>query len=547
MPVTGSELVAQALEKHGVDTFFFLMGAPMLGAEKACIDRGMRGIDVRHEQGAAMMAHAYSRVANKSGVCMACSGPGTINLVSGLATALIDCAPVVALGGSSPWSEWGTGSFQEIDQVALARPMVKWAERCYETRRIPEMIDLAFRTAWAGKPGPVYLDFPTDVLLGSVDEAAVVWPKVSGPVRSRPQADAAGVEAAIGILAAAEKPVVLSGSGVLWSDAAPELRSWIEASGMPFYTTPQGRGVVPDDHPLCFPNARSTALKEADAILVVGTRVNYVFGQLKPPRFRADARVIRIDVDPGEIASTQRLDVGLVGDAKAVLLQLASAARGRVDAARYAGWRERLQSINVEKQAAQERDLSTDQMPIHPLRLCKEVRDFMPRDAILCVDGQEILNYGRQSIPTHVARHRLNSGPFGTMGVGMPFGVGAKMAKPDTPVIVLHGDGSFGLNGFELDTAIRHRIPVLVVISLNGGWTGDAELKKPGRDLGYTRYDQMAIALGAHGEYVERPEDIRPALERAQRAVDAGIPAVVNVVTDYRARAATVRFSQMNT
>ena len=365
MPVTGSELVAQALEKHGVDTFFFLMGAPMLGAEKACIDRGMRGIDVRHEQGAAMMAHAYSRVANKSGVCMACSGPGTINLVSGLATALIDCAPVVALGGSSPWSEWGTGSFQEIDQVALARPMVKWAERCYETRRIPEMIDLAFRTAWAGKPGPVYLDFPTDVLLGSVDEAAVVWPKVSGPVRSRPQADAAGVEAAIGILAAAEKPVVLSGSGVLWSDAAPELRSWIEASGMPFYTTPQGRGVVPEDHPLCFPNARSTALKEADAILVVGTRVNYVFGHLKPPRFRADARVIRIDVDPGEIASTQRLDVGLVGDAKAVLMQLATAARGRVDAARYAGWRERLQSINVEKQAAQERDLSTDQMP-HP-------------------------------------------------------------------------------------------------------------------------------------------------------------------------------------
>jgi hypothetical protein len=145
---------------------------------------------------------------------MACSGPGTINLVSGLATALVDCAPVVALGGSSPWSEWGTGSFQEIDQVALARPMVKWAERCYETRRIPELIDLAFRTAWAGKPGPVYLDFPTDVLLGSVDEAAVVWPRVTGPVRSRPQADAAGIESAIGMLAMAEKPVVLSGSGV---------------------------------------------------------------------------------------------------------------------------------------------------------------------------------------------------------------------------------------------------------------------------------------------------------------------------------------------
>jgi len=547
MPITGSELIAQALERHGVDTFFFLMGAPMLGAEKACIEHGMRGIDVRHEQGAAMMAHAYTRVANRSGVCMACSGPGTINLVSGLATAMVDCAPVIALGGSSPWSEWGTGGFQEIDQVAIARPMVKWAERCYETRRIPELIDLAFRTAWSGKPGPVYLDFPTDVLLGSVDETTVVWPRVNGPQRTRPQADAQAIEAAVEALAAAEKPVVLSGSGVLWSGAADQFRSWVEASGTPFYTTPQGRGVVPEDHPQCFPNARSTALKEADVILVVGTRVNYVWGHLRPPRFRADAKIIRIDVDPAEIAATQRLDVGLVGDAQAVLAQLAAAAVGRVEPSLYAGWRERLKTINTEKQLTQERELANDQVPIHPLRLCKEVRDFMPREAILCVDGQEILNYGRQSIPTHVAGHRLNSGPFGTMGVGMPFGIGAKMAKPDAPVIVLHGDGAFGINGMELDTAIRHKIPVLVVISLNGGWTGDAERKKPGRELGYTRYDQMAIALGGHGEYVEKPEDIRPALERARRAVDSGMCAVVNVVTDFRARASTVRFSQMNT
>ncbi|MBC7778580.1 MAG: thiamine pyrophosphate-binding protein [Proteobacteria bacterium] len=547
MPVTGSDLVAQTLARLDVDTFFFLMGAPMLGAEKACLDRGMRGIDVRHEQAAAMMAHAYARVANRTGVCMACSGPGTINLVSGLATAFVDCAPVVALGGSSPLNEWGTGGFQEIDQVAIARPMVKWAERCYETRRIPELIDLAFRTAWAGKPGPVYLDLPTDVLLASIDEATVVWPKIMGPQRTRALADPAAVEAAIALLAAAEKPVVLSGSGVLWSDAATQFQTWIETSGMPFYTTPQGRGVVPEDHPLCFSNARSTALKEADAILVVGTRVNYVFGHLRPPRFRADAKVVRVDIDPGEIATTQRLDVGLVGDARAVLDQLTTAARGRVDPAHHAEWCARLRVIHLEKQAGQERELATDQVPIHPLRLCREVRDFMPRAAILCVDGQEILNYGRQSIPTHVAGHRLNSGPFGTMGVGLPFGLGAKMAKPDTPVIVLHGDGAFGLNGMELDTALRHRIPVLVVISLNGGWTGDAERKKPGRELGYTRFDQMAVALGGHGEYVERPEDIRPALERAQRAVDAGRTAVVNVVTDYRARAATVRFSQMNT
>jgi thiamine pyrophosphate-dependent acetolactate synthase large subunit-like protein len=547
MPITGSELVAQTLERHGVDSFFFLMGAPMLGVEKACLDAGMRGVDVRHEQAAAMMAHAYSRLRRKTGVCMACSGPGTINLASGIATAHVDCAPVLALGGSSPWSEWGTESFQEIDQVAIMRPVTKWAERCYETRRIPEIIDKAIRMAWSGKPGPVYVDLPTDVLLGSVDESKVVWPRDAAPQRSRPLADETRVEAAVELLREAKKPVLLSGSGVIWSDAAPELQAWVEQCGIPFYTTPQGRGVVPEDNALAFAYARSTALREADVVMVVGTRINYVFGHLRPPRFSPDAKIIRIDVDPAEIDGMQRLDVGLVGDAKAVLGQLQRAAQGHVHAGLYEVWRKRLQTINGEKGAVQELELATDQTPIHPLRLCREIRDFMRRDAILCVDGQEILNYGRQTIPTHVAGHRLNSGPFGTMGVGLPFGIGAKVAMPDKQVIVLHGDGSFGLNGLELDTAIRHKIPVLVVISLNGGWTADPKGDKPGRNLGYTRFDQMAQVLGGHGEYVEKPEDIRPALERAQKAVDAGRTAVVNVVTDYRARAATVRFSAMNT
>jgi len=547
MPVTGSELVAQALERHGVDAFFFIMGAPMLGVEKSCITRGMRGVDVRHEQAAAMMAHAYARVSRKTGVCMACSGPGTLNLASGIGTAFIDCAPVLALGGASPWSEWGTGSFQEIDQVAVMRPVTKWAERCYETRRIPEIIDTAMRMAWSGRPGTVYVDLPTDVLLGSVDEAAVVWPRHDGPRKARPLADAAAVEEAVKLLAQAKKPVVLSGSGVIWSEAWAELQAFVERAGVPFYTTPQGRGVVPEDHALCFPNARSTALKEADVLVVVGTRMNYVFGHMRPPRFRADAKIIRIDASAEEIDGAQRVDVGLCGDAKAVLGQLLAAAGGRVKADLYAAWRSQLAGINGEKAAQQEKELATDQTPIHPLRLCKEVRDFMRRDAILCVDGQEILNYGRQSIPTHTPGHRLNSGPFGTMGVGLPFGVGAKVAHPDKQVIVLHGDGSFGLNGMEIDTAFRHKIPVLVVISLNGGWTADPKGDKPGRDLGYSRYDEMARAFGCHGEFVEKPEDIRPALERAQKAVDAGRPAVVNVVTDFKARATTVRFSVMNT
>lgn len=544
MPITGSELVAKALARQGVDTFFFLMGGPMLLVENACIAEGMRAIDVRHEQAAAMMAHAYSRVLNRPGVCLACSGPGTLNLGTGLANALVDCAPVVALGGSSPVSQYGLGAFQEIDQVAALRPLVKWAERAYDPRRIPELIDIAFRQAFSGKPGPVYLDLPGDVLYQKVEESEVFWPaRPNGTMRPRPLGDSALIEQAVGLLEMAERPIVISGSGVLWSAAAADLQAWIEKTGIPFYTTPQGRGVVPEDHPYCYLNARSLAFKEADVVMVVGIRLNYVLGFGRPPRFAASAKFVRIDIDAGEITAGPGVDVGIVGDAGAALRQLTAAAEGRLKIARYAPWRERLAAINAEKQAEQERALRTGQIPIHPLRLCKEVRDFLDRDAILVVDGQEILNYGRQSIPTFVPGHRLNSGPFGTMGVGLPFGIGAKVAKPDTQVVVLHGDGSFGMNGLELDTAVRHRIPVLVVISLNGGWTADPDRFKPGRNLGYTRFDEIARTLGAHGEYVEKPDDIRPALMRAADAVAEGRPAVVNVVTDWRARAITAKFS----
>jgi acetolactate synthase-1/2/3 large subunit len=223
---------------------------------------------------------------------------------------------------------------------------------------------------------------------------------------------------------------------------------------------------------------------------------------------------------------------------------LLAAADGTLDKRRYASWVEHLGAVEASKRDDSEARMSTDASPIHPLRLCKEVRDFLDRDAILVVDGQEILNYGRQSIPTFVPGHRLNSGPFGTMGVGLPFGLGAKAAKPDTQVLVLHGDGSFGLNAMELDTAVRWKLPVVTVVSLNGGWTADPDKNKPGRDLGYTRYDKMAEALGCHGEYVEDAAGIRPALERA---FASGIPALVNVKTDWRARATTAAFSNYST
>lgn len=546
--ITGNELVAESLKRIGITDFFFIMGGPINDTLSHSLKRGIRGIDVRHEQAAAMSAHAYARVTNKPGVCFGASGPGAINLTTGMANALIDASPVVGFGGSSPIGEYHTGAFQEIDQLSVFRPVTKWATRIHHTHRIPELIDLAFRQSIAGKPGPVYVDLPSDVINNTIDDAQVVWPDFDKTlVRARPQGDPALIEQALKLMQGARKPVVLSGSGVLWSDAAPELQKWVLDTGMPIFTTPQGRGILPEDHERAFLNARSAALKEADLLFVVGTRLNYVFGHLKPPRISKNAKVIRVDIEPTEISASQRVDIGIVGDAKAVLQQMLSAAAGRIKAGNYADWLGNLSAIETAKRPESEKAMSTSNVPIHPLRLCKEVRDFIDRDAILVVDGQEILNFGRQSIPTYYPRHRINSGTFGIMGVGMPFGVGAKAARPDKQVVVLHGDGSFGLNAMEIDTAARHKLPILVVISCNGGWTADPKKEKPGRNLGFTRYDQLAQALGCYGEQVEKPDDLRGALERGMAAVKSGKPALINVVTDDTARATTVRFTKTAT
>jgi thiamine pyrophosphate-dependent acetolactate synthase large subunit-like protein len=547
--LTGSEIIARCLQKEGITDLFYIMGGPMLLAEATCVKEGIRMIDVRHEQAAAFMCQAYSRLKQVPSVCMAASGPGVTNLITGMANALVDCCPVVALGGSSPLSQFGRQVFQEIDQVELMRGCCKYVDRLINLKRIPQQINFGLQKAILGKPGPVYLDCPGDMLYQKIDENLVDWSFAGRPILdSRPMGDPRQVDALIGALAEAKNPLIVSGSGVIWSRAWAEMQAFVEAAGIPFYTTPQGRGVVPDDHPYSFLSMRSGAFKEADLIVVLGTRMNYIIGHASPPRFGPAAKIARIDIDPTEIGAAARyVDIPIVGDCKAVLGQLLQGIKGRINPDKYAGWRKQLADGEVAKRSSAGANKLQEDGDIHPVRMLEAVRDFAKRDAILCVDGQETLNYGRLTIPTFSPGHRLNSGPFGTMGVGLPFGVGAKVACPDKQVIVVHGDGSMGLNAMELDTAIRHKIPILVVISLNGGWTGDPKREKPGRDLGYTRYDKICEALGGYGEYITKVEDIRPALERAQKKVDEGMVALVNVRTDYRARFAGVAFSDYST
>jgi acetolactate synthase-1/2/3 large subunit len=531
----GEEIIARSFANEGVDAFFFMMGGPTSGTAEACLKLGMKGYYVRHEQAAAMAAHAYARVTGKPGICITPAGPGTANAVTGLANAWADASPIIAIGGASPQRALTMEAFQEMDQLAMMRPVVKAAHRVENAVQLPLLMSVAFRQALDGKRGPVYLDLPSDILSQKVEEGSIRWPR-SYRVESRPAGDPALVRRAVELLAGARRPLLVTGSGILWSRAWAEMRRFVDATGIPFFTTPQGRGVIPEDHRRAFPAARSLAFREADVVLVIGARANSMLSYLQPPRFAADAKFISVNLDGSELGHNRGLDVGIVGDARLVLEQLIEAAKGRLELDDASPWIAQLAAKQRANEDKAQVLLRSDAVPIHPLRLCYELRQVLPRDAILVTDGHEILNFGRQSIPVYEPGTSLNAGPHGCMGIGIPFGVGAKVAAPDRPVVVLSGDGAFGWNGMEMDTAIRHKLDFTVVLSNNAGFTSRRTGGNVGRELGWQRYDKLVEALGGHGEFVEKPGEIRPAIERALRA---GKPSLVNVCTDPEAYATT--------
>jgi len=372
-----------------------------------------------------------------------------------------------------------------------------------------------------------------DTVYGKVEESDAVSPSRAVD-RARPAGDPDLIKQAVKMLSEASSPMVFAGGGVWWSQAYDELRVLVERMGIPFYTSPMSRGLLPDDHEMSFPAARSGAFRAADVVLVVGTRMNWMmtFGK----RIAAESKIIQIDIHGAELGHNRSIDIGIEGDAKTVLQQMFNEVeRAGFESKAKSKWIDELREADLSRRERVAPIENSDQRPIHPLRLCKELREVMDRDSILAVDGNEILHFGRQSMPTYVPGHRLNSGPSGCMGVGLPYALGAKIAKPNKQVVALHGDGSLGLNIQDFDTAVRHNLPIVIVVSNNEGWTARVEgIRKPGRELGFTRFDKVAEALGGHGELVEDPKDLQPAFERA---FDAGVPAIVNVRTDPTARA----------
>ncbi len=531
---TGSEVLARQIRNEGVEDMFYLMGGPIIEVAGFAKQHGIRTIDVRHEQAAAMAAHGYARVKGVPGVCLAASGPATTNLLTGIANAYLDGVPLVALGGAAGFGSFETDAFQEYDQLSMAKPVTRWASRATHARRLPEFFNMAYRKARGPKPGPTYIDLPGNILSEKIDDDAVAFPP-GGRAPSRPGPDPAAIEDAIALLGKAERPLVVTGSGIIWSGASAELREFIDATKIPFYTTPQGRGVVPEDHEVSFLGARSKAFKEADVLLVVGTRLSFIVGQASAPRWSKDLKVIHVDIDSSEIGHNRAADIGVVSDARLALRALTdSAKRAGVKAPQ--GWLATLGENDQSRRTKMLELAESNRSPIHPLRVANAIVTCTERDAIISVDGHGTLGFERQWIPAFVPGARLNPGPNGCMGVGLPHALGAAVAAPGRQVVAFVGDGSFLMNVQEIDTMVRHNLPIVIVINNNGGWTPFPDTT-PGRVLGKgQRYEDIAVALGGHGSRVEKSEDVEPAVKSAlELAAKTQKPVVVNVLVEEHA------------
>jgi thiamine pyrophosphate-dependent acetolactate synthase large subunit-like protein len=532
--VHGGRLVARALRAEGVPFIFTLCGGHVMPIYDGCIDEGIGVIDVRHEQTAAHAADGWARVTGRPGVAVVTAGPGLTDAVTGVASAHRANIPMIIIGGQGPRPFADMGSLQDMNHVELMRPITKWAVAVPEGRRIPEYLSMAFRAATTGLPGPVFLEMPIDQLFDSYEEE-----KIWFPTDYRTEAGIAGdpryIDRALSLIAAASRPVALVGTQLRWSVRREAYPEFVRTFGMPVYVNGLGRGSLPPDDPHFFSRTRKPALKQADVVLIFGTPLDFRIGYGRDSHINPAAKLIQVDLDPRELGRNRAIDCGIVGDTGLVMEQLTQAAHAQGYAATMVKpW---LDDMRKREQASFEKvraELESDAVPINPLRACKEIADSVGPEAIFIGDGGDFVATAASVVRVHGQGHWLDPGPLGTLGVGPGYAMAAKLAKPESPVVIIYGDGSFGLHAMEFEAFVRQKINVIGVIGNDAGWTqirrGQVQLYGQERSvatgLAFTRYDRVVEALGGHGEYVERPEDIRPAM---QRALAAGKPALLNI------------------
>jgi 2-hydroxyacyl-CoA lyase 1 len=422
---------------------------------------------------------------------------------------------------------------------------VKYAAQIDRVERIPYFIEQAVRMSMYGRPGPVYLDLPGDIIDGKVEEESVRFP---APVADapRPLADPAAVEAALETLRSAERPLVIIGKGTAYSQAEREVQEFIEKTQLPFLPSPMGKGVMPDDHPLSTAAARSYALQNADVVFLMAARLNWILHFGSPPRFDPNVRIVQMDISAEEIGTNVPTEVPLVGDAKAITGQLNAALEDRPwQFSPESPWRASLAEKVQENVDKTEPMLNDDSVPMGYYRVLKEIRDVLPRDAILVNEGSNTMDIGRQVLPTYLARHRLDAATFGTMGMGLPFAIAAQAVHRGKRVVAVEGDSAFGFSGMEVEVACRYAMPITFVVVNNNGISGgltelDPERVPPTSYVPNARYERVIEGFGGLGFYCERPEEIKPALEQA---FASGKPSVVNIMIDPRAQRRPQQFA----
>ena len=519
----GGELVVAALQREGVTHLFSLGGGHINPTWYAAKAAGLTLVDVRHEAAAGYAAEGWALATGEPGVCLVTAGPGVTNTLTALATAHQNGSPVVCLAGSATVRGQDTGEVESLEQLELVGPVTKWARRVHHLDRIPEYVAAAFRQATAGRPGPVYLDIPIDVVHGTVDDTAVrLRPSLWREQRAL-AAPPTLVDAAAALLQSARRPAVVAGSGVFWSgaSASEQLRGFVEHANLPLVTRQQGRGTVSDDHPLCFGRDWQNVVAQADVLLVIGTQLNYFFGYGNFPNLD---HLIQVDIDPAELGRNRApISVGIVGDAGTVLEQL----RAAIPRLATEEWVKELREQADEVAARKRVSAQSDATPIHPLRCCAELAGLLDRDATVIADGSNCLMWTNVAFRALAPGRMPSMGPLGTIGHGVGYALAAACARPGTQVVWVVGDGSFGFHCMELDTAARFHLPIVTVVMNNGGWSAQWI------PLGLRHYERMAPAFDGHGELVESPAALRPALERAfARGQQTGMPSIVNVVLD---------------
>jgi acetolactate synthase I/II/III large subunit len=533
--VTGGQLVARMLKAEGVDHVFTLCGLHVAPIYAGLVEEGIAVVDTRHEQGAAHAADAYARMRRGLGVAVVTAGPGVTDALTGVANAYAASSPLLLLGGAAPLFNQSRGSLQEMEQVDLFHRISKWSDRVPSPELVPLYLAKAFRVALSGRPGPVFLELAWDVLCNAVDESAVQMPTQYRTTARMPP-DPAGVERAMALLAQAERPTCIAGSSVWWDSGTEALARFVERAQVPVYLNGAGRGSLPPEHPFFFQHTRKEALSSSDVVFVIGTPFDFRLNYGAEPTFSAASKIIQVDIDPVEIGRNRAVEVGLVADTASALEAFAAAAPSVKRTAFVA----ELRAAERKKAEALDAFCKSDDVPIHHYRLAREMSEVAnagSRDPIFVADGGNWVSMAAKVISLKHPGRWLDPGPLGCLGVGAPFAIAAKLLHPERQVWVIQGDGSFGFNGMDFESALRFKLPMVCVVGNDAAW-GQIRIpqlgmfgpeKSPATLLAPTRYDEVVRAFGGHGELVTEPAAIRPALERA---LSSGTVACVNVMLD---------------